>query len=229
MRYDRPELGERLAADYVLGLMPIRARRRFERAMAGNATLAAWVAAWSDRLTPLDTITADETPPPQVWRAIERRVGPALSEPMPARGRGGALAFWRGIATAAIAACAALVLYIAIYPEPLPKIVAVLADTTGLPGWVAFAGRSGKVGVSAIGTVGKDAGHSFQLWGIGGGAPKPLGLLPADPDRPLWVRAAMLPAAGAALAVSLEPPGGSPTGQPTGPVIFQGKVLKAPP
>jgi len=32
-------------------------------------------------------------------------------------------------------------------------------------------------------------------------------------------------AAGTVLAVSLEPQGGSPTGQPTGPVLFQGKVL----
>ena len=32
--------------------------------------------------------------------------------------------------------------------------------------------------------------------------------------------------AGSALAVSLEPPGGSPTGQPTGPVIAVGKLTK---
>jgi anti-sigma-K factor RskA len=30
--------------------------------------------------------------------------------------------------------------------------------------------------------------------------------------------------ADAALAVSMEPPGGSPTGQPTGPVIASGKL-----
>jgi anti-sigma-K factor RskA len=30
----------------------------------------------------------------------------------------------------------------------------------------------------------------------------------------------------AALAVSLEPPGGSPTGLPTGPVIASGKLTK---
>ena len=29
----------------------------------------------------------------------------------------------------------------------------------------------------------------------------------------------------AALAVSLEPPGGSPTGKPTGPVLYQGRLL----
>src|ERR1700744_4258553 len=81
MNYARPERGERLAADYVLGMMPPRARQRFERAMATNATLAAIVAAWSDRLAPLDTLTADEPPPARVWHAIDRRVGPGARQP----------------------------------------------------------------------------------------------------------------------------------------------------
>jgi anti-sigma-K factor RskA len=36
---------------------------------------------------------------------------------------------------------------------------------------------------------------------------------------------AQLPPPGGVLAVSLEPAGGSPTGLPTGPVLYQGKVL----
>jgi anti-sigma-K factor RskA len=39
------------------------------------------------------------------------------------------------------------------------------------------------------------------------------------------LRLALLPPAGGVLAVSLEPPGGSPTGAPTGPVLYQGKML----
>jgi anti-sigma-K factor RskA len=228
MNYNRPELGERLAADYVLGLMPPRARRRFERAMAGNATLAAAVAAWSDRLSPLDDMTAGETPPAYVWRAIERRIAAATPAPAPAPRRAGALTFWRGLAATAVAACAALVLYIALYPAPQPKLVAVLSDSKGDVGWVALSGpRQGEVRVASIGGPVTDTGHSLELWGIAGGPPKPLGLLRPEPDRPLVLSEATIPAAGAVLAISQEPVGGSPTGLPTGPVLYQGKVLGA--
>ena len=57
MRYDRPVLGNRLAADYVLGIMPRRARCRFEQVIARDATLASLVAGWAERLKPLDTTT----------------------------------------------------------------------------------------------------------------------------------------------------------------------------
>ncbi len=70
-----------------------------------------------------------------------------------------------------------------------------------------------------------EAQKSFELWAIAGGPPKSLGLVSATPGKPLLVPASAVAAAGTVLAVSLEPQGGSPTGQPTGPVLFQGKVL----
>jgi anti-sigma-K factor RskA len=230
MRYDDPELRERLAGDYVLGTMPARARRRFERLIAEDATLAALVADWAERFAPLDDATRDEVPPARVWRAIERRI--SADAPLPprlARGWLGALALWRGIAVGMAAACAALVLYIAAAPGPsVPKIVAVLADSGGEPGWIAIAGpRKGEVSISAIRDFGGDTRHAFELWALAGGAPKPVGLLRPQPAEHLVVSAAVLPSAGGTLAVSQEPPGGSLTGLPTGPVMYQGKVLIA--
>ena len=56
--------------------------------------------------------------------------------------------------------------------------------------------------------------------------PRSLGLIqPGQPIRltiPPDLAGRLTP--DAALAVSLEPPGGSPTGQPTGPVIASGKL-----
>ena len=66
-----------------------------------------------------------------------------------------------------------------------------------------------------------------ELWLIpADGKPRPLGLLSADRSVTIAVPAdlAALTIRNAVLAVSLEPPGGSPTGQPTGPVIAQGKL-----
>jgi anti-sigma-K factor RskA len=165
VNYDRVELGERLAADYVLGLMPRRARRRFERAMAGNATLAARVAGWSNRFTPLDTATLDTAPPARVWRAIEQRLGPEpLREP---RRRVGLSLFWRITAASLITACAALVIYVTVAPMPLPAIVEAVAERTGLSSFIESAGHS-------------DIGLSTIRLGV------------SERERPRWIRAALL-------------------------------------
>ena len=229
MRYDDPELRQRLAAEYVLGTMPTLARRRLERLMADDAGLRRDVAEWNARFDPLDQIDATEQPPARVWRAIEGR----LQLPRTPRARTGwldSLAFWRGATLAAAAMAAAAILFVVMRPTPAPsQIVAVLSDVKGDPGWVAMAGaRGGDVAVSPIRKVAIDAAHAFELWAIKDGAPHPLGLLAAEPGRPLMVQASLVPANGV-LAISVEPAGGSPTGLPTGPVPYKGAVLQREP
>ena len=223
VRYDDPELRERLAAEYVLGTMPHGARRRFERLIANDASLAAVVAAWQERFAPLDAATPETPPPARVWRKIERRLPPSAPPTAPRLRR--QLLLWRGLSVAALAACVGLALYIGLAPSPpSPVVAAVLSDRNGLPALIATtAGQGEQVSVAAMRALPEAAGHSLELWGIAGGAPRPLGLVPTD--RPLRVGAAALPAAGGTLAVSQEPVGGSSTGLPTGPVLFQGKVL----
>src|SRR5215470_6461153 len=100
MRYEDPELREQLAAEYVLGTMPSRSRRRFERLMAGDPGLARLVAAWAERLAPLDAAMQAEEPPQSVWRMIEARIAAPIAPPAATQGWFGALAFWRGVALA---------------------------------------------------------------------------------------------------------------------------------
>jgi anti-sigma-K factor RskA len=72
-----------------------------------------------------------------------------------------------------------------------------------------------------------DATREAELWLIpADGKPRPLGMLRADRAVVITIpRELMAQAvANAVLAVSLEPPGGSTTGLPTGPVIAQGKL-----
>jgi anti-sigma-K factor RskA len=235
MRYDSPQLREQLAAQYVLGTMPVRARRRFERLITADPALARMVGDWADRLSPLDAATAAEEPPARVWRAIERRIAGDAVEPAstpPALPWRPSLAFWRGLALAASAATVALLLYVGLFAggAPAPAVVAVLAGHGGEPGWVAVAGPAiGEVSVSAVAPQPEAKPHAFELWAIAGGPPRSLGLLPQRPGRASVLRVAQLPPPGGVLAVSLEPPGGSPTGSPTGPVLYQGKVLTQPP
>jgi anti-sigma-K factor RskA len=233
MRYDNPELRDRLAAEYVLGTMPARARRRFERLMAADPALARIAGMWADRLAPLDATVAAEPPPARVWQAIEGRISGGAPEPLapvpgPAPAWFAALAFWRGLAIAATAATAALVLYIVLSagPAPPPRVVAVLAGHSGAAGWVAVTGpKPGEVSVSAVSPAAEPQPHAFELWAVAGGPPRSLGLLPQQSGGAVILSAARLPEPGGVLAVSLEPPGGSPTGVATGPVLYQGKVL----
>jgi anti-sigma-K factor RskA len=232
MKYDSPELRDQLAAEYVLGTMPPLVRRRFERLLADDADLRRIVEAWSRRFDPIDRAAVPEEPPAHVWEAVQRRLAlPPVVEPAPReRPRWFAtLAFWRGTTLAAAALAAAVLLYVAVRPAPTStQVVAILKDDKGEPGWVALGGgHGGDVAVAPIGTVAVDANYAYELWAIAGNTPRSLGLLRLEPGHPLMVQAALLPAGGA-LAISLEPAGGSPTGLPTGPVRYTGAVLNLP-
>jgi anti-sigma-K factor RskA len=225
MKYDSPELREQLAAEYVLGTMPVLVRRRFERLLATDPELTRVVENWTARLGPIDEESLIEEPPARVWHEVERRL--ALHPASEARpGWFASLAFWRAATLAAAAMAAAVILYVAVLAPPTPPtVVAILNDDNGDPSWIALgAARGGDVAVSPIRTVALDAAHAFELWAIAGGTPHALGLLAAEPGRPLVVQAALVPAGGV-LAISVEPAGGSTTGLPTGPVPYKGTVL----
>jgi anti-sigma-K factor RskA len=228
MKYDTPELGDQLAAEYVLGTMPRLVRQRFERLLATSSDLVRAVEDWTTRLGPIDEMAETQEPPPYIWRAVERRL--ALPQP-PAPAAAGAgwlssLAFWRTATFAAAAVAAVAIGYIAVRTPPAPTaVVAILGDDKGDPAWIALGGGgAGDVAVAPIRRVAVDAGHAFELWAIAGGKPHALGLLAPEPGNPLLVQASLVPANGV-LAVSLEPIGGSPTGLPTGPVRYKGEVL----
>ena len=235
MRYDDPSLRERLTAEYVLGTMPHRARLRFEQIMKQDAALAALVGTWAERFSAIERATPAEEPPARVWRAIEARVAaPEAPGDAPAQSVTGplhaALRFWRSFAIAASAVAAALIAYIAaslVRPAPqMPHVIAVLADRSGAPCWLATDGsRDGEIAVAELRPLTSGASHSFELWGIVGGTPHPLGLLRQQLVQWTVLSARDLPAPGGVLEVSLEPPGGSPTGLLTGAVLYQGKVL----
>jgi len=168
MNYGHPQLAPRLAADYVLGTMPVRTRRRFEREVAGNATLAAAVAGWSERLGPLDAVTPDQVPPAHVWRRIEQRIDRVAPARATARMRSVGF-FRRGFAMAAVAACAAIAIYVAANPGTVRNEVAMIAEKTGLDGWIASTRHAAP-----------DIGLSTMRLGV------------PERERPRWLRAALL-------------------------------------
>ena len=106
---DKPELQERLAAEYALGTLRGAARRRLQRWMRGDAALALVVARWEARLAPLAEAVAPVTPPARLWREINAQLD-APGERLRAAPGGlwNNVAFWRSFGLAAGGAAAVL-------------------------------------------------------------------------------------------------------------------------
>jgi anti-sigma-K factor RskA len=236
MDYARNRLADALAAEYVVGTLRHGARRRFENLLQGHPALRGAVQGWQERLLPLAATVAPVAPPPHVWRAIEARLWPApVPAAPPAWWR--RLGLWRGLSGLATAAVLVLTVALVRTPPAAPPIVVVLEGQAG----TAAAGASFVASVAGDGqsmvmqpllqqvSAGSlAAGRALELWSVPPqGAPRSLGLV-ADSGVTVLPRhrlpADLLRGGTAALAVSVEPPGGSPTGAPTGPVVFVGKL-----
>jgi anti-sigma-K factor RskA len=232
--YRNPELRDKLAAEYVLGTLVGRARARFQSLMRYDPDLRRVVDEWEARLAPLARAGTEIAPPERVWRALDRRIRRAKR---PA-GWWESLAFWRTFA--ATGATFVLILSVVIGTMPQPEVpmstIAVMSDDGGTPAMVVAwppmkAMRDPHVRVKIVQehpTMSPTT--SWELWLLPGGkaAPVSLGLVSLDSVQvmklPAVVAAKMQGAWG--MALSVEPAGGSPTGTPTGPVIFKGQCVR---
>jgi anti-sigma-K factor RskA len=230
LRYrDKPELQQRLAAEYVLGTLRGAARARFRRWMREDGALARAAAEWEARLAPMAAAVAPVRPPRRVWDEIEARLGPAAQ---PGRRKGG---FWRVFALMASGAAAALVFMTVLLPPQKPagggEYVALLSDPkTQKPVLLVSAGRRDRsLKVTTLDPAIQPAQASLEIWALPkDGKPRSLGLVPAGARGTVQLAALADQALSdvPALAISLEPRGGSPTGAPTGPVLYSGPCVK---
>ena len=225
---DPADGGRVIAAEYVLGVLGAEERREVERRLTHEPALAAEVAFWEERLGVLADAVAPVTPPQHTWSQIEAAIAsPQATQPASLWQD---LAFWRGFgiasATLAAASIAALV-YIGLIPTTRAPLMATLAGSSGQPNVVAAVTGNDLVVVPAA-LLTNDP-RAVELWLIlPNQRPHSLGLIhPGQAMRltiPPDLADRLTP--DAALAISLEPPGGSPTGQPTGPVIASGKLTR---
>ncbi len=217
-----------LAAEYVLGLLSADECTVLERRLAQDPKLAARVEGWQARFAPLGEDATPVTPRPQVWQRIRRSIGPGRSRR--ASRSWSRPWFWRGWAALATAAVLALAVF-TFQPAPAPQLVAVLTNADGDPIWVVGAAPEGLIRARPLAS-GPEAARVPELWLLPVGAQRPVSLGVLDPAGDNRRSLQALPPdalqAGGLLEVSLEPPGGSPTGLPTGPVISKG-FLVAPP
>lgn len=215
---------EMLAAELALGVLSGAERAAAVARAAREPAFARLVEAWEMRLAPWAGEIDEVTPPPQVWNAIAAALPAQPQRPSLWQ----SLWFWRGLTFATgtlAAACLGALIYLGTLSSQPPLVASI--DGGGRHHFVATLDtRRATIAVSPA-AFAADAARVPELWLIpADGKPRSVGLLRADQTVTLTLPAdlAVLAKSNATLAVSLEPPGGSPTGQPTGPVIGSGKL-----
>jgi anti-sigma-K factor RskA len=229
MRYDDPKLLESLAREYVIGTLHGRARRRFARVLSSSLVARRAVASWERQLVPLAASVRPVQPPVESWSRIETAIG-RRKPGAPATFGGGWAALAAGFALVAI-------LFGSLYFTQAPTVeqptyVAVVTDDATGPVWLMQGFEQARsLRVTTVNPRPVPAGSSYELWMLPGGGAQPvsLGLIPDAGAATLTLTAAQLAVLGntPTLAVSVEPAGGSPTGLPTGPVIYTAPLLRA--
>ncbi|WJS84166.1 anti-sigma factor [Paracoccus sp. TOH] len=222
-----PDGDDILAAEFALGVLPTDEQAALARRVETDAAFARLVGEWEDRLSPLSEGFLPVDLPPAVKRALDLRLfGAAQAQP----GFWSSLALWRGLAGAATMAFVLAMALPGLKPAvPTDRLAASLtAEGSSVTYLVLYDSATGSISLAHM-SGDPVEGRDFQLWiARGAEAPVSLGVIPAGvstrvPVTSDQIRALMTTAAH--MAISLEPPGGSPTGQPTGPVLAVGDLL----
>ncbi|WP_280538950.1 anti-sigma factor [Chromohalobacter sp. 11-W] len=229
-----------LAAEYVLGTLDAEERAEVAQRRQHDADMEARILAWEARLAPLGNEVEAIAPGPDLLERIERRIDEleatfqtkskseddthGATQVIALRRR---LGFWRGCTGLATAAALILaVVMIAPFDDTpdAPPFVAVFQQDDQQPAFMLSVDLdSRRLNVRPV-TAKPLPDRSYQLWIKAealGPKPRSVGVLnddlslPADAlsdyDSELLKRATF--------GISIEPPGGSPTGQPTGSAI----------
>ena len=230
MRYDNQQLADMLSAEYILGTLKGAARRRFEQLIRQKPVWAQTLNWWEAHMHLLaDTVPAI-SPPNKVWKNIEAQLFNRKATQHNA--------WWKNWAFASTALATGLAILLVIQtPQSLndskPAAVALLATEKSEAGWLLNETKKSDTDVTinaiALASLQLKADNAFELWLLPADKSKPisLGLLPQQGNNVFKVPKDVIPLmATGLLAVSLEPVGGSPTGQPTGAVLYQGRMTK---
>jgi anti-sigma-K factor RskA len=227
---DQPDRDDRvLAGEYTLGLLSAEDAAAFEARMVREPELRALYAQWAEDFAGLTDDITPQAPPARVWQQIEAGL-------FDSRARGSwlrRLTLWGG----GIAAAAVLVLAVflpdlvergPVPPVDPPYVAQIAAEDGSLVVQAVYDDASGTLFVDRE-AGGAAPGRALELWLIAGeDAPVSLGVMPQDAQAVLRVADDLRGrVAGAVLAISDEPEGGSPTGAPTGDVLAVGPVQES--
>lgn len=228
---------ETLAAEYVVGVLTSEERAQVERRIATEPSFAAEVADWQERLMPLLAEIEPETPPRVVWMRVAAQLG--VSATNRSSGVWNSVAVWRGVAAVASVAAAVAIAALVLTPPrvvvepgtapaaaPVLTSIALLKEEAGPTSFVVTLDKAHDRLIVATVAGQAQADRSFELWVLPEGqAPVSLGVLNGREALVLDTAKLLGPDGETAnLAITLEPLGGSPSGDPTGPIVASGAL-----
>lgn len=222
-----------LAGEYALGVLEREDRARAAGRAARDGAFAARIVDWELRLAPLGLEVPAISPRPALKKKVLAAVFGEASAGAPTK-LAAALNFWRiaavAMAALALTSIAALIFFSAEPPErAAPRLATTVLPAGAAPvlrAEIADGAREVRIAGASIET---GADEVAELWLIPpDGAPRSLGLINAQGDYAVAIPEDLraLVVEGSALAVSLEPPGGSPTGAPTGQIVGVGPLAR---
>lgn len=235
-------------AEYALGVLDAAARREVEQQMQSDPRIAAQVEQWQQRLAPLAEEIGGVAPADYVWAHIVAALNLSATNvardtrtarPRERTGLWNNLRLWHwiGVSASAVAAACLIALFVLPRQPSTPTaiqqgyMVASIQQNSGVAGWTATMDlQHGRMIVVPASPAALPSGKAPELWLIPPGKkPIALGVIGSNKSTTVTLTPALLAqlSAKALLAVSVEPPGGSPTGQPTGPVIAKGAISGA--
>lgn len=222
-----------LAAEYVLGVLAADQRQKASYRIDTDQAFARRVDGWEGRLAPMAAAYPEIAAPSWIKTAIDRQIFTQADKKSAKTSwfdKWAPLAFWRGLATGAvIAALFAIAVPFFNIPDqkaPAMLVASLAADNSDVKYLVVHDAASPNIALSHVSGE-RALGRDFELWMIeGDNAPVSMGIIPVGAAVQVAVsaQAQQKLAQGAVLAVSVEPAGGSPTGQPTGPVVAAGDL-----
>lgn len=220
-----------LIAEYAVGVLPFAERKALEAKIAENADLQTELEQWDLNLVSLSTEYKSAIPPLSVLQGAETRLfGPEKTS---------ASSWWNNIQlwrSSALAGFAGLILLAGLFYNnqfspvdfKADYIAEIKSEADDLRLASAFDAGQNQLKFNRV--VGQaKANRALEIWLIAeGGKPISLGLVPDEKSFAISLTAELAAkmSPSALLAISDEPLGGSPTGQPTGDVLALGKITQ---
>jgi anti-sigma-K factor RskA len=227
-----------LAAEYVLGTLEGADLDRAVALEASDDNFRRNVVFWQTRLFPLIDAVPPDAVPPELWQKIEQR----LVQRVEVKAKAGTPSFWQrlfaprseavvlsrrsalAMSLAALAGGFGLARWVG-QPE-VPSQIAVLTTDAGAPSAIVSVYASGIVELIPLQTIAVPDGRIIEVWTLQSRTQGPVSIGRMDKARRLRLDLKQLlkPETGHLFELTLEPPGGSPTGKPTGPILMKGLV-----
>jgi anti-sigma-K factor RskA len=239
---NNPALLTHLAQSRALGLLTPRTLARLEAIAEQQPSVRAQLLLWQHHFSHLTQLQGSAIAPPNVWKRIELSIENDTRRTQVLAINATKRINWFGwlsasVATAGIALSIGLawqkqalqtalaesnrqaVKYVAVLKDPQAKETLLVTLDRATQQWK----------IKRLNTFREAPDRSLQLWALPqNGQPKSIGVLDATDQVRLQAVMNQFQAV-PGLAVSLEPKGGVPeAGGPTGPVLFQGRLLETP-